>query len=158
MPYIIFQSTSPSREATLAAEARRAAASISIHVSLAGGDKAPVTGWTEVDISIHVSLAGGDPHRLAPSRVPHRISIHVSLAGGDVRSGSPLLCCCYFNPRLPRGRRLHPGAAERNCPAISIHVSLAGGDFPLLSPFPPRRPISIHVSLAGGDCTSAVAG
>ena len=55
-----FQSTPPSREATLAAAGAIVALPISIHASLAGGDWAEPCYNGIASISIHASLAGGD--------------------------------------------------------------------------------------------------
>mgnify|MGYP001136271674 CR=1 FL=1 len=100
-----FQSTPPSREATRGYGLPHRAAGISIHASLAGGDRHRRCQDLSGAISIHASLAGGDGER-----------------GVDVAEG------LYFNPRLPRGRR--PGRDEINSifALISIHASLAGGD------------------------------
>ena len=56
-------------------------------------------------ISIHASLAGGDKtgRRNAQRR---RISIYASLAGGDGRKYPDTPPLANFNPRLSRGRRL----------------------------------------------------
>ena len=62
LPCRKFQSTPPSREATLS-----------------GGHRAG-----HVGISIHASLAGGDVILVDKADVILRISIHASLAGGDV--------------------------------------------------------------------------
>ena len=105
-----------------------------------------------------------------------RISIHASLAGGDLARSQTKVTLCYFNPRLPRGRRLgqcsvfyvnrhfNPrlprGRRRATTQAIgkprliSIHASLAGGDLGNL-PHLHCRYISIHASLAGGDRFSA---
>ena len=80
---------------------------ISIHASLAGGDRGVSMAELNVSISIHASLAGGDFTLLSESICRFMISIHASLAGGN-----PRRCCAApgahnFNPRLPRGRRPH---------------------------------------------------
>ena len=79
----VFQSTPPSREATLCQRAARAAGAISIHASLAGGD------GRVAELLKKLSL----------------ISIHASLAGGDMRRKNHEVQYLHFNPRLPRGRR-----------------------------------------------------
>ena len=104
-----FQSTPPSREATLVAMRAIIPLPISIHASLAGGDDTRRDQRVRSQsISIHASLAGGDdidftdnlihvvfqstpPSREAtpaspPSISNSRISIHASLAGGDERN------------------------------------------------------------------------
>ena len=56
-----FQSTPPSRVATLLAQAGRIYVFISIHTTLAGGDmEAKILGKQKMNISIHTTLAGGD--------------------------------------------------------------------------------------------------
>ena len=102
---ISFQSTPPSREATLFGVYYAKDTTISIHASLAGGDVAADIQRVDLpDISIHASLAGGDYYVKAPV-TGWTISIHASLAGGDKD-------CCMHD----------------SCYTISIHASLAGGD------------------------------
>ena len=101
-----FQSTPPSRVATLLLQPPVAAIPISIHTTLAGGDMSDAPTLLMCNtISIHTTLAGGDFFFLLFYLFPSVISIHTTLAGGDV-SGSPI--------------------ALRS--AISIHTTLAGGD------------------------------
>ena len=85
-PPSIFQSTPPSREATVYDEAVKKGLLISIHASLAGGDLRDAAFRAARPISIHASLAGGDdgPRPEAQRVLP--ISIHASLAGGDYAS------------------------------------------------------------------------
>ena len=101
----VFQSTPPSRVATRPAGALLGSVSISIHTTLAGGDKDNICcfsccynfnphhprGWRpmlsqpmagKTDISIHTTLAGGDFCAMCQlTRII--ISIHTTLAGGD---------------------------------------------------------------------------
>ena len=101
----LFQSTSPSREAT--ADVRRAG--------------------REIFISIHVSLAGGDGNRGKIGREPEHFNPRLPRGRRRLlpRRRSDLL---NFNPRLPRGRRLQGVWKRIYVVEISIHVSLAGGD------------------------------
>ena len=61
----------------------------------------------------------------------------------------------HFNPRLPRGRRPATTSAETAGTAISIHASLAGGDWLGCAATFAAQVISIHASLAGGDLCRA---
>ncbi len=68
-----FQSTPPSREATRKNTHINVCCPISIHASLAGGDKSSSGHVLVFDsISIHASLAGGDDLRRGLYRRPHR--------------------------------------------------------------------------------------
>ena len=123
-----FQSTPPSREATVKFKFPFFLEFISIHASLAGGD-------------MHSSCAGCFQKNFNP-RLPRgrrlwvnfftidgvNISIHASLAGGDSSRRCAHCRPAYFNPRLPRGRRLSILRASAKAARISIHASLAGGD------------------------------
>ena len=77
-----FQSTPPSRVATDVREAIGAASAISIHTTLAGGDRHPYPPSFLIYISIHTTLAGGDDFFFWET-VSKSISIHTTLAGGD---------------------------------------------------------------------------
>ena len=122
----IFQSTPPSREAT-AAYSRVA-------------DRWP--------ISIHASLAGGDG-RTGDARFA-QWHFNPRLPRGRRHTVTPFLAqFSNFNPRLPRGRRLNRASPSRFL-LISIHASLAGGDDDDRSGGEAAG-ISIHASLAGGD-------
>ncbi len=81
-------------------------AKISIHTTLAGGDKLHYMGILVAKISIHTTLAGGDPYQIATHFPAMRISIHTTLAGGD---------------------SLYADKASLEI-MISIHTTLAGGD------------------------------
>ena len=123
-----FQSTPPSREATSRIRCSAIHLCISIHASLAGGDRPaqiinniarrfqstpPSREATPPAFRNQVNLLfqSTPPSREATEifRLPfrlHRISIHASLAGGDGARRRPSSCTSgYFNPRLPRGRR-----------------------------------------------------
>ena len=78
-----FQSTRPSRGATLSAFCLNLCVDISIHAPLAGRDllshgRRPVKG-----ISIHAPLAGRDFINKPGYDIPFDISIHAPLAGRD---------------------------------------------------------------------------
>ena len=123
----LFQSTPPSREATLGGRGEDQARGVSIHAPLTGGD--PVYAWHQPDqpVSIHAPLTGGDAEArkafVATARVsihapltggdpfsPHRndrqfVSIHAPLTGGDVVFPPLGIGGGCFNPRPPHGRR-----------------------------------------------------
>ena len=80
---IQFQPTPPSREATYETANRNREFEISTHTSLAGGDSDFPSVMSCITISTHTSLAGGDMGRCRF-----------------------FLLWPYFNPHLPRGRRL----------------------------------------------------
>ena len=122
-----FQSTRPSRGATLDVGLSLCLRGISIHAPLAGRDAldrpadrqiisisihAPLAGrdlttggQTQLtNISIHAPLAGRDP--LFLTILGHvLISIHAPLAGRDPLCGTIPLRIRDFNPRAPRGAR-----------------------------------------------------
>ena len=172
--YQIFQSTPPSRVATFPALYRCFALAISIHTTLAGGDKPhekPKTGcryfnphhprgWrrqmvrtierTQM-ISIHTTLAGGDlglpgQHRSTPT--------FQSTPPSRVATWYPIFdksCLPYFNPHHPRGWRL---ALPRLVMPFSLEFqstppSRVATDFRFILRV--NVLISIHTTLAGGD-------
>ena len=125
--YRTFQSTPPSREATIFAVLPAYFLRISIHAPLAGG------------VLLRGSSAACNDYfnpRLPRGRRRQTMQLYHPAS--------------HFNPRLPRGRRHLRDLRECIARKISIHASLAGGD-------PPRAgkglvvAISIHASLAGGD-------
>ncbi len=170
--YRAFQSTLPSRGATLVAcSIRLSDCWISIHAPLAGSDLQHGGTDQHFAISIHAPLAGSD---IILIRFWLRviISIHAPLAGSDVSNDTTLWTAVYFNPRSPRGERRwrvcrmnqmqifqstlpSRGATDKPtdryvAKVISIHAPLAGSDLfscPLLR----RIRISIHAPLAGSD-------
>ena len=100
-----FQSTRPSRGATMLLCPYRREASISIHAPLAGRDReARACGYMILRISIHAPLAGRDTvcfpgnmgHPHFNPRAP-RGARRFQLIDGRVAE--------YFNPRAPRGAR-----------------------------------------------------
>ena len=101
----LFQSTPPSREATPNGDGSLRPLQISIHASLAGGDRSPGArdgrqrGFQSTPPSREATPANND-------RADRRdISIHASLAGGDRPERRRAGHGHHFNPRLPRGRR-----------------------------------------------------
>ena len=152
--YNRFQSTPPSREATLATADRGRDKFISIHASLAGGDDVPQLFMD--------AIADFNP------RLPR---------GRRLSKTASISTVWNFNPRLPRGRRPVRHLRNLRAKGISIHASLAGGDQrimfrgaddPIFQSTPPSREateekfqafrdlvISIHASLAGGDKISS---
>ena len=107
MPYKLvfsFQSTPPSRVATVLRRWSHYECLISIHTTLAGGDGGAFVPLLLEHISIHTTLAGGD-WRTGAGSGNIQISIHTTLAGGDVKE--------------------RVGDATDD---ISIHTTLAGGD------------------------------
>ena len=148
---IPFQSTHPSRDATLAYFEDQTLLGISIHASLAGcDDYSPAILCRYRLISIHASLAGCDVTTPLVLLL-YCISIHASLAGCDYKQSqasnhSP----GNFNPRIPRGmRRLYHwcrGVAEDFNPRIprGMRQHLRGQSSGSYK-------ISIHASLAGCD-------
>ena len=167
-----FQSTHPSRGATLKVSDIDLKTRISIHVPLAGCDRVAAVGDVNAHaISIHAPLAGCDTDRRTKTCKSSYFNLR-TLRG--VRPGLPCNSCTpeYFNPRTPRGVRLahlrtglspqvfqstHPsrGATEPHEEAvdrslISIHAPLAGCDRRGLYLLRPDV-ISIHAPLAGCD-------
>ena len=145
-----FQSTPPSREATASAFAR-SSRSCYFNPRLPRGRRRWI--WLlRICIRLFQSTPPSREATVARgyTRRSCRISIHASLAGGDARSRARARAFPYFNPRLPRGRRLSSPAYLGIDDSISIHASLAGGDR-LAGVERARLVISIHASLAGGD-------
>ena len=103
---LVFQSTPPGWEATLESQRYARLTTISIHASRVGGDmRCPYTLQVH-PISIHASRVGGDWMRCrrAPARrifqsTPPGWEATIKVPDQDKKS-------CYFNPRLPGGRRL----------------------------------------------------
>ena len=146
---------------------------ISIHATLAGGDKNKAKEYTMNEISIHATLAGGDE----PDTIREKESkIFLSTPPSRVATSSPAALPSpppNFYPRHPRGWRRGADGETRPHRKISIHATLAGGDTEILRDVtqwlqflstPPSRvatgrknpverleAISIHATLAGGD-------
>ena len=127
-----------------------AASEISIHTTLAGGDKSMGLKRLRRIISIHTTLAGGDgsvsgyrervrhfnPHHPRGWRPPHR---RYRKGPPQFQSTPPsrVATCALldnagrradFNPHHPRGWRLGNKGVVGNAHLISIHTTLAGGD------------------------------
>ncbi len=125
-----FQSTPPSREATLPCNHVTIHFQISIHASLAGGDvdyrsairvamkfqSTPPSREATACASCGCRPSGYFNPRLPRGRRLSRETLQTAALAG------------YFNPRLPRGRRPSAGRIAATTSAISIHASLAGGD------------------------------
>ena len=148
--WAIFQSTPPSREATrMSLFSARTPSNFNPRLPRGRRQRRMPLHLAKIGISIHASLAGGDLTAYL-NFIDTNISIHASLAGGDRRGRGHTRPRPYFNPRLPRGRRLDIYGDE-----------FAGNQF---QSTPPSREatffsaqvadqthISIHASLAGGD-------
>ena len=146
----MFQSTPPSREATMIGNGRINGGSVSIHAPLTGGDdRCPPT---------HHPRRGFNPRpphgrrqdRRADPRRPAHVSIHAPLTGGDTYGTHMRRVSSSFNPRPPHGRR--PDAQIRSATdlMVSIHAPLTGGDQTILPKSAPHA-VSIHAPLTGGD-------
>ncbi len=150
-----FQSTPPSREATLRAGDIQLIPAISIHASLVGGDRPHTLVHPRIAvISIHASLAGGDQRCGLRGAAPS-ISIHASLAGGDHCLTGDTLVCTVFQSTPPSRE-------------ATVTVFLIPFQIVVFQSTPPSREatsdysaifakqwISIHASLTGGDCVWA---
>ena len=123
--HITFQSTPPSREATTKQLDNAPFSIISIHASLAGGDAKGYTQQQIADISIHASLAGGDIDAIGARRKRK-----------------------YFNPRLPRGRRLTVRAG--NAPDYAFQSTPPSREATFGRCGRPRRPINFNPRLPRG--------
>ena len=147
---------------------------VSIHATLAGGDRCPLPwsfqsscfyprhprGWRRwvavgVDhfplVSIHATLAGGDVTPLAWVSAKRKVSIHATLAGGDLCLRAVLECFEKFLSPPPSRvatelRHKPPGNL-----VVSIHATLAGGDALKGGQNFAFKCVSIHATLAGGD-------
>ena len=146
----LFQSTHPSRGATVLRPRRAYMMGISIHAPLAGCDTAPPAGG-----GIRAKFQSTHPSRGATlhftdKRIGIQISIHAPLAGCD----SPWILKhtknVNFNPRTPRGvRRLSRIAIKRSSKFQSTHPSRGATCPPQRGGHPCK--ISIHAPLAGCD-------
>ena len=100
-----FQSTPPSRVATLCSTAPIRVSEISIHTTLAGGDLA-----ARRRSQCCSTFQSTPPSRVATSGTPTvtmilNISIHTTLAGGDNYVDTTATDKADFNPHHPRGWR-----------------------------------------------------
>ena len=145
-----FQSTPPSRVATLLAQAGRIYVFISIHTTLAGGD-------IGIRIPPHSSYTfqSTPPSRVATAYVgTHKprpkISIHTTLAGGDTPRWRIARLCIDFNPHHPRGWRQGQYLLFllllqfQSTPPSRVATIIINDKMDALN-------ISIHTTLAGGD-------
>ena len=108
-----------------------------------------------------------------PFEMDSTISIHAPARGGDTNQKPYKASSRYFNPRPPRGGRLHPDVGiaasgvisihapreggdcshtyQQETTQISIHAPREGGDFAGSQTIPPAKRISIHAPREGGD-------
>ena len=143
-----FQSTHPSRGATITGLLIQAYFIISIHAPLAGCDWITSEDVEREDISIHAPLAGCDCSTVG-NMGGYRISIHAPLAGCD---DMDMLTTSEF-----QFQSTHPSRGATNGVQllviyldISIHAPLAGCDCDVC-PAEENCCISIHAPLAGCD-------
>ena len=126
--------------------------SVSIHATLAGGDREPVYQQCgRQRVSIHATLAGGDAlNTVGP--VCQLVSIHATLAGGDVPASPAMLTPLVFLSTPPS--RVATQALYALATAGSVFLSTPPSRVATQSPRRPHRPkhVSIHATLAGGDC------
>ena len=171
-----FLSTPPSRVATLSASSTAPATSVSIHATIAGGDRRPCRVYNPVDVSIHATLAGGDvaaarllgrdreflstpPSRVATALRPGRsllalVSIHATLAGGDVfhfvRADNVIGFLSTPPSRVATRRVIDDGSYLSFLSTPPSRVAT------ILSVMLPQvAAVSIHATLAGGDASTA---
>ena len=146
----LFQSTPPARGATWPFGIREhAGAQLKSPPPARGATKAVPVLLVLVQISIHAPREGSDAHD-AVSAFVHMISIHAPREGSDFTAFFTVLAGPHFNPRSPRGERLHASlfpeprfqfqstlpargatrdaAALHGGPAISIHAPREGSD------------------------------
>ena len=147
---------------------------ISIHASRVGGDS-NVDSLTAEDALFQSTPPGWEATKRDSIQNHTDESFQSTPPGWEAtpRSGAQRLPCCYFNPRLPGGRRQVRPREVRLHLLISIHASRVGGDLdPILTKLngiafqstPPgweatdKGPlfhrqvhISIHASRVGGD-------
>ena len=81
-----------------------------------------------LSISIHAPREGGDCYLKIPDFFLI-ISIHAPREGGDQSRKAERQGTLYFNPRPPRGGRLHSVSTMCALSVISIHAPREGGDF-----------------------------
>ena len=168
-----FQSTPPARGATASAAGGPALVVISIHAPREGGDCGRFHDLRRGGISIHAPREGGD---VSPPRDCSRDAEFQSTppARGATQRGDQLAVTHHdFNPRPPRGGRLHPRLGIHAKTLISIHAPREGATpaarethhpFHLSSPAPrvggdflssadvaAVNCISIHAPREGGD-------
>ena len=152
-----FQSTPPSRGATLQRHMCGGEKEISIHAPLAGGDFLTKKWWT-----IIIRFQSTPPSRGATCEKSSERQKFCNFNPRPPRGGRHGVASTFpgetpdFNPRPPRGGRLGEFKDEYNTLYISIHAPLAGGDALISLSTSITFPISIHAPLAGGDWPSLV--
>ena len=148
---LTFQSTHPSRGATLYAVISAIFEGFqSTHPSRGATLFLPQY-IVYVDVSIHAPLAGCDCSNSTYFFVAC-VSIHAPLAGCDSSSCRRQFARYCFNPRTPRGVRLHHIKFRANFPVFqSTHPSRGATACSTLLTFAHR--VSIHAPLAGCDLT-----
>ena len=113
--------------------------------------------WDSTLISIHAPREGGD----AGGRGQRpRLLEHFNPRpprGGRLHAASFAIRRKHFNPRPPRGGRPHAGPSGRKPGSISIHAPREGGDSYGAGLIRSTPPISIHAPREGGDGEEAEA-
>ena len=151
--YFVFQSTHPSRGATIARFSPSALLPVSIHAPLAGCDKGAIC-WTEYTlVSIHAPLAGCDYRESVCGAFDRRFNPRTPR--GVRHSASARCCLCQsFNPRTPRGVR--PIADRRPPTSTSFNPRTPRGVRLLrlfrllrLCRFNPRTPRGVRLKRGG---------
>ena len=104
--FVLFQSTLPSRGATIRSAHKTIYRLISIHAPLAGSNVFYNNDWDYAT----------------------RISIHAPLAGSNLCGLRAWTGLFHFNPRSPRGEQQYPAKKRRDAQTISIHAPLAGSN------------------------------
>ena len=142
----VFQSTRPSRGATVFHQKNYQQQGISIHAPLAGRDRAMICARliSKLFQSTRPSRGATGTSRLFWD--DNDISIHAPLAGRDRLNHVVPPPAAYFNPRAPRGARREEFDRLAAIVGISIHAPLAGRDAlfcnfrPCFWNFNPRAP------------------
>ena len=78
-------------------------------------------------VSIHATLAGGDKRTPRPP-AGGRVSIHATLAGGDAARAFFIARTALFLSTPPSRVATFAGLSDVPNIAVSIHATLAGGD------------------------------
>ena len=146
----IFQSTHPSRGATVGKSGSGTNSQISIHAPLTGCDAyRPDMRRTNQHFNPRtphgVRLFGTE--NISQTRI---ISIHAPLTGCDRESCEKTKQMFDFNPRTPHGVRLRQDGVKNSPRRISIHAPLTGCDVKVKL-VGVRVWISIHAPLTGCD-------
>ena len=107
-----------------------------------------------VGISIHALREEGDLYLILHKPFDFAISIHALREEGDLLITTLTILIKNFNPRPPRGGRLHPVVCPRFLIAISIHALREEGDCCSRSSRDSLKVISIHALREEGDAQS----